>query len=123
MSMPETHNLSPEVTDYIQKITQDWQVDICNRLRNVIHQAIPDVKERIFMTTPNYVKNGKTVCVFFAAKSWVNLSIFKTKDLEIPEGLFDPSDNPDRMQVKIKKGKGIDDDAFTKFLKQVADAV
>lgn len=117
--MPE----SPAVTEYIQRITQDWQVEICNRLRTLIHQAIPDVTERIYMTTPNYVKNGKIICVFFAAKSWVNFTVFETKGLSIPEGLFDPSENPNRMQVKIKKGKSFDYEALAEFLGLVASAV
>lgn len=113
-------NFNPEVTGYIEKITEEWQVEICNRIRQVIHQTVPDVNEKIKMTTPNYSINGKTLCVFFAAKSWVNLSIFETKALEIPEGFFDPSDYPDRMQIKIKKGKDFDEKVFAMFLQQVA---
>jgi hypothetical protein len=117
------NKMNQEVTEYIQKINQEWQVEICNSIRQVIHHSMPDIKEQIKMTTPNYSKNGKTLCVFYAAKSWVNLSIFNTKTLEIPEGFFEPIDNPDRMQMKIRKGKQFDEDVLAKFLQQVANSI
>jgi hypothetical protein len=53
------NNLNQEVTDYIQNIDQEWQSEICKIIRAVIHQSVPDIKEQIKMTTPNYTKNVK----------------------------------------------------------------
>jgi hypothetical protein len=105
------NNFNQDVTDYIQKIDLEWKIEICKLIRNVIHQSVPDVKEQIKMTTPNYTKNGKVVCTFFAAKTWVTLTIFNAGNLEIPEGLQNVSDYPDRMQLKIKKGQDLDENA------------
>jgi hypothetical protein len=117
------HNLNQDVTEYIQKIEQEWQVEICQLIRKVIHQSVPDVKEQIKMTTPNYTKNGKVVCTFFAAKAWVTLTIFNAGNLEIPESLHNVSDYPDRMQLKIKKGQALDEHALAKFMEQAAKAI
>jgi hypothetical protein len=115
------NNLNQQVTDYIQNIDQEWQIEICKTIRSVIHQSVPDVKEQIKMTTPNYTKNGKVVCTFFSAKTWVTLTIFNIGNLEIPESLHNVSDYPDRMQLKIKKGHALDEHALASFMHQAAN--
>ncbi|MCD9021633.1 DUF1801 domain-containing protein [Cohnella silvisoli] len=117
------NNLSQEVTEYIQQINQEWQIEICNGIRKIIHQSVPDINEKIAMTTPNYSKNGKPLCTFFAAKAWVTLTIFNTKNFEMPEGFFHPSDHPDRMQVKIKKGNDLDEVVLSKLFRLVGDSM
>jgi hypothetical protein len=114
------NNMNQDVTNYIQLINQEWQVDICNRIREIIHQIAPNINEKIAMTTPNYSMDGKPFCTFFTAKTWVNLTIFYSTNLEIPEGLVNASDYPDRLQLKIKKGKEIDYEVLTNFMKLVA---
>jgi hypothetical protein len=116
-------NLSQDVTDYIQKLDEDWKIEVCQLIRKVIHQSVPVVNEQIKMTTPNYTKNGKVVCTFFAAKSWVTLTIFNIGNSEIPEKLQNISDYPDRLQLKIKKGKELNESALTTFMQQVVSAV
>jgi hypothetical protein len=117
------NNFNQEATDYIEKIDQEWQSEICKLIRKVIHQSVPDVNEQIKMTTPNYTKNGKVVCTFFAAKTWVTLTVFNAGKLEIPESLNNVSDYPDRMQMKIKKGKALDENALANFMQQAAKAI
>ncbi|MCD9026443.1 DUF1801 domain-containing protein [Cohnella silvisoli] len=117
------NNYNQDVTDYIQKLDQEWQIEICKLIRKIIHQSVPEVKEQIKMTTPNYTKNGKVVCTFFAAKTWVTLTIFNTGNLEIPESLHNVSDYPDRMQLKIKKGHAWDEHALARFMQQAANAI
>jgi hypothetical protein len=53
------NNFNQDVTNYIQNIEMEWKIEICKLIRKVIHQSVPDVKEQIKMTTPNYTKNGK----------------------------------------------------------------
>ncbi|MBB6673809.1 DUF1801 domain-containing protein [Cohnella nanjingensis] len=117
------NNLNQGVTDYIQKIEQEWQKEIVQLIRKAIHKAIPDVNEQIKMTTPNYTKNGKVVCTLFAAKTWVTLTIFNTGELEIPQSLHNVSDYPDRVQLKIKKGHALDEQALTEFMQQAAATI
>lgn len=117
------HNFNQGVTDYIQKIEQEWQKEMVQLIRRAIHKAIPDVNEQIKMTTPNYTKNGKVVCTLFAAKTWVTLTIFNTGELEIPQNLHNVSDYPDRVQLKIKKGHALDEQALIGFMQQATATI
>ncbi len=59
------------VTDDIQNIKQAWQIDVCKKLREVIHQAVPEADELQQWSKPHYKKNGEYLCNFFTAKEWV----------------------------------------------------
>jgi len=114
--------MNQEVSDYIQNIKQDWQADICNQLRPVIHQSVPDVVERIQYGKPHFLKNGKYACVLGTAKDWVSFTIFNAKALESPDGLFEPGD-PDRKTVKIRKGQAVDYTLLGMLLQQAASSL
>ncbi len=60
--------MNPAVTEYIEKVKQEWQAEVCHQIRQLIYQAIPDVEERIQYGKPHYLKNGKYACVFGTAK-------------------------------------------------------
>ncbi|MBC8171187.1 MAG: DUF1801 domain-containing protein [Anaerolineae bacterium] len=107
------------IAEYIQKINLPWQAEICTRLDEIIHQAIPEVQERIQYGKPHYLKDGKYACVVGTAKGWVSFTIFNAKTLEAPEGFFEPGD-PDRKTIKIKEGQAVDYDLLAKFIQQAA---
>ena len=66
--------MNQEVTDYINAIQQPWQVEVCDRLRRVAHEAIPDVTERIQYGKPHFLKDGKYAAVLAPAKAAVRLT-------------------------------------------------
>ncbi|GLV55407.1 hypothetical protein KDH_22510 [Dictyobacter sp. S3.2.2.5] len=61
--------MNPEVTEYIEKIDQPWQVEVCNRLRQLILQTVAEVDEVKLYNRPHYKKNEQYLCVFFVAKN------------------------------------------------------
>jgi hypothetical protein len=107
------------IAEYIQKIKLPWQAEICTRLDEIIHQAIPEVQERIQYGKPHYLQAGKYACVVGTAKGWVSFTIFNAKALEAPEGFFEPGD-PDRKTIKIKEGQAVDYELLAKFVRQAA---
>lgn len=114
--------MNPAVTEYIGNIDHGWQVDICNRVREVIHQSIPDVEEQVKYRQAFYTKNGKQICVFFPAKAWVNVTIFNAGTLEAPAGLFEPGDNPDRKAIKIRDGRDFDYELLAQLFQDATQA-
>jgi hypothetical protein len=110
------------VTEYIQNIKQDWQIEISNRLNELVHQAVPEVTERIQYGKPHYLKNGKYAAVLGTAKDWVSFTIFNAKDVEAPEGVFEAGD-PDRKTIKIRKGQSVDYDLLARLLQQAASTL
>ncbi|MFD1907093.1 DUF1801 domain-containing protein [Paenibacillus rhizoplanae] len=53
--------MNPEVTDYIAQIKLPWQSEICSKLREIIHGAIPEVAERIQYGKPHFLKK-REIC-------------------------------------------------------------
>lgn len=108
--------MNQQVTDYIGKIKVQWQAEVCNRLRGMIHDALPDVEERLQYGKPHYLKNGKYAFVMGTAKEWVSFTIFNAQHLETPDGLFEASENGDRKTIKIRAGQ--DYDLLAKLIEQ-----
>lgn len=112
--------MNPEVTAYFDKVSLGWQVEVCHRLRQIVHQAIPDVEERIQYGKPHFLKNGKYACVLSTAKGWVSFMIFNAGALEAPDDFFEPSDTPDRKTIKIRQGQEIDYNLLATLVQQAA---
>ena len=117
--------MNSEVTDYINKLkdkaNQEWQADVCDQLRQIAVQTIPEVEERIQYGKPHFLKQGKYAAVIGTAKGWVTFTIFNAKTVEAPEGLFEAGD-PDRKTVKILKGQQFDYNLLGTLLKQAVQA-
>ena len=94
-----------EVTEYIEKIDQPWQVEVCKCLRQSILQTVPDIEEVKLYNRPHYKKKGRYLCIFFVAKKWVNVTLFNASGLLIPQGYGELSGNGDRVTAKILAGK------------------
>jgi hypothetical protein len=114
--------MNQDVADYIQNVKQDWQAEICTHLRQVVHQSIPEVAERLQYGKPHFLKNGKYAAVLGTAKEWVSFTIFSAKSLQTPGDLFEPGD-PDRKTVKIRKGQAVDYDLLAKLMQQAASSL
>lgn len=118
--------MNQEVTDYINKLNdkpkQEWQAEVCNQIRQIIHQSIPEVVERLQYGKPHFLKNGKYACVLGPAKGWVSFTIFNAQSLETPPDLFESSDTGDRKTIKILAGQTVDYALLAKLLQQAADA-
>jgi hypothetical protein len=115
--------MNQDIISYIDKLAQKWQADICNQLRQIIHQAVPEVVERIQYGKPHFLKDGKYACVLGAAKGWVSLTIFNAQALETPEGMFESSDTGDRKTIKIREGQQVDYDLLGGLLQQAAQSL
>lgn len=100
--------MNEAVTAYIEKIGPQWQAEICKTLRQSIHEALPDVDERLQYSKPHYLKNGKYAFVYSTAKGWVSFTIFNAKSLETPAGLFEASEDGERKTIKIREGQTVD---------------
>jgi hypothetical protein len=113
--------MNQDVTDYINKINQVWQADVCNRIRQIVHQSIPEVAERIQYGKPHFLKNGKYAAVLGTAKAWVSFTIFNAEKLEAPAGFFEAG-GTDRKTLKILQGQDVDYDLLAKLVQQGANS-
>jgi hypothetical protein len=113
--------MKQEVTEFIEGLKVPWQVQVCKQLRQIVHQSIPNVEERIQYRKPHFLKNGKYASVITTAKDTINLTIFNAVGLELPEGLFE---GPlERKTIKIRIGQEIDNELLEKLLKQASSSL
>lgn len=111
-----------EVANYISTLGVAWQAEMAQALHGMIHQAIPEVTERLQYGKPHYLKNGKYAAVIGPAKGWVSFTIFNAAALEEPDGLFEPGP-PERKTVKLRPGQAVDYDQLAALLRQAASTI
>ncbi len=112
-----------QVTEAIQKLSQPWQIEIANQLREIIFAAIPDVVERLQYGKPHYLKGKQYAAVVGPAKGWVSLTIFNAQALVTPDKLFESSENGDRKTIKISEGQAVDYPLLQSLIAQAASTL
>jgi len=65
----------PRVTDYIAGLP-DWQQAICREVREIVHEADPEIEETIKRTVRPYFVLQGNVCALLATKDHVNVFIY-----------------------------------------------
>ncbi|MBS4174675.1 DUF1801 domain-containing protein [Bacillus sp. FJAT-49736] len=110
--------MNQEVTDLIQSIKEPLQGDLATSLREVVHQAIPDINERIQYKKPHFLNNGKYAAVISTSKEAVSFTIFNASTLELPEGMFDGP--PERKTLKLRKGDTFDFEQLVSWVGQAS---
>jgi hypothetical protein len=120
--MPTTPDSGPEspsslITERIETLG-DWRGPILRRVRELIHEAEPDVVEtRKWRGTPVWEKDG-IVCTGESYKKAVKLTFAKGASLDDPTGLFNSSlDGNVRRAIDIHDGETIDERAFKDLIR------
>ncbi|MCR8636648.1 DUF1801 domain-containing protein [Paenibacillus radicis (ex Xue et al. 2023)] len=113
--------MNQEITDFIEAIKEPWQAELSARLRDIVHQAIPDLQERIQYQKPHFLKNGKYAAVISTSKEAVSFTIFNAAKLELPEGIFDGP--PERKTLKLRKGDSFDPNQLVSWLSQASSTL
>src|SRR5689334_25160785 len=75
------------VDDYIARLP-DWQQDICDELRDLIHAADAEVTETIKRRTRPYFVLDGNVCALLAAKDHVNLFLYDGAIVPDPDNII-----------------------------------
>jgi hypothetical protein len=115
--------MNQQVTEYIDNIKLGWQGEVSKQLRQLVHNAVPNVEERIQYGKPHFLKNGKYAAVLGTAKGWVSFTIFNAQALQAPDGFFEPSDVAERQTIKIREGQAIDYGLLEKLLQQAESSI
>lgn len=112
--------MNPEVTAFIEALNLPWQVELSNRLREMVHQSIPGVDERIQYKKPHFLKNGKYAAVITPSKDSIAFMIFNATEIDVPKGWDGP---PERKWIKIKEGQTPDYELLSKLLVQASSSL
>jgi hypothetical protein len=99
----------------------DWRGKLLARLREIIHQAVPDITEEWKWETPVWSQKGNVVAagVF---KDHVKLNFFKGASLADPHGLFNAGlEAKATRAIDFNEGEAIDESALKDLLRSAAD--
>ncbi|MFB4318754.1 DUF1801 domain-containing protein [Actinomadura sp. 21ATH] len=111
--------MSDEVTQYINK-AQPWQAEVCEKLRTMVSETVPDVEERFQYGKPHYLKNGNYAAVIAVAKDKVTFMVFNATNIPEVKGFLRKLGKGERKAVDIREGQTVDYDALAGILKETA---
>jgi hypothetical protein len=96
-----------DLTSYIDK-GLPWQVEVCKKLRELVHQTIPDVEEKLEYGKPHFLKNDQHAAVIHVGKNKVSFMVFNAADVEPVKGVLRSLGNGDRKSVDISENQAVD---------------
>jgi hypothetical protein len=109
----------PRVDDYIRRLP-DWQQEICQRLRDLVHRADPEVAETIKRTVQPYFVCEGNICALLATKDHVNLFLYDGTIVPDPDGIITGGhDNKSARMISFYHGDRIKVRPLTTMLKQI----
>jgi len=114
-----SHSVDARVDDYIDGLP-DWQQAICAELREIIHEADPQIKETIKRTVRPYFVLEGNVCALLAAKDHVNLFLYDGAIVPDPDGIITGGhENKTARAIALYRGGTIPRDALITMLRQI----
>ena len=107
---------SANITRRIQELG-DWRGETLAHVRQLIHDADPDIQEEWkWMGTPVWSHDGG-VCTGESYKQVVKLTFFRGASLKDPKKLFNSSlEGNTRRAIDIREGEKINEGAFKQLI-------
>jgi hypothetical protein len=111
-------NADSRVDDYISRLP-DWQQAVCQQVRQLVHDADPEVEETIKRSVlPYFVLQGN-ICALLAAKDHVNVFIYDPTVAD-PHGVINQGHgNATARALQIYPGNPIDQPALLEIFQAV----
>ena len=111
-------NADSRVDDYINRLP-DWQQAICQQIRQLVHDADPEVSETIKRSVlPYFVLEGN-ICALLAAKDHVNVFIYDPTVAD-PRGVINQGHgNATARALQIYRGDPINQPALLEIFRAV----
>ncbi|MBA3810691.1 MAG: DUF1801 domain-containing protein [Caulobacteraceae bacterium] len=104
-------NASERITAYLDELG-DWRGETLARLRELVHEAAPDLVEEWKWNTPVWSCKGN-VLALGAFQNHVKVNVFKGASLNDPHGLFNAGLEAEASRaIDIGRNDAIDEAAF-----------
>ena len=111
-----SHNT--RIDEYIS-LLPDWQKAICTELRQLVHQAAPDIIETIKFTDRPYFTLDGNVCALLATKDHVNVFLYDPIAPD-PQGIINQGQaNATARAIQIYQDQSLDTTAFIELIKAI----
>jgi hypothetical protein len=110
---------STEIDRFIAGL-KDWRGDLVARLRKLINEAEPSLKEDWKWGVPVWTSNGN-VCAVGVVKDGVKVNFFKGASLPDPAGLFNGGlEAKNSRSIDLREGDRLDASAFKTLVRSAA---
>lgn len=113
-----TYQTDPRIDTYLSALP-GWQRDLCARVRDLAHEADPEVVETIKRTDRPYFTLSGNVCALQATKDHVNIFIYDPIAPD-PEGLINQGQgNQTARSIQVYQGEALNERALLALLRAV----
>jgi hypothetical protein len=113
-----TYARDQRVDDYIDRLPE-WQQQICQEVRKLVHAADTGVVETIKRTVQPYFVLEGNICALLATKDHVNVFLYDPL-VSDPEGIITAGHgNMTGRQIAIYQGEPINGPALTAMFKEI----
>ena len=121
-SSPKVEDASANITKRIEKLG-DWRGETLAHLRQLIHDADPDIQEEWkWRGTPIWSHDG-IVCTGESYKEVVKLTFARGASLKDPKKLFNSSlEGNTRRAIDLREGEKINEAAFRQLIRAAVAA-
>jgi hypothetical protein len=114
-----TYQKDPRVDAYIDALP-DWQRQICQQVRDLVHATDPEVTETIKRRVQPYFVLDGNICALLAAKDHVNVFLYDGAIVPDPEGIITGGhNNSTGRTVAIRKNETINTRALGEIFRQI----
>ena len=109
----------PRVDAYIDQLPP-WQQAVCQEVRDLVHEADPEVEETVKRTVQPYFVLQGNICALLAAKDHVNVFLYDGAIVPDPEGIITAGHgNQTARTVGIRKGETLNRAALLAMFRQI----
>ncbi len=110
---------NPRVDAYIDALPE-WQQEICREIRDLVHEADPDVEETIKRSVQPYFVLEGNICALLSAKDHVNVFLYDGAIVPDPDGIITGGHgNKTARTVAFKEGEPINRSALLAMFRQI----
>ncbi len=109
----------PRVDAYLDDLPT-WQREICQRVRDLVHEADPEVSETIKRTVQPYFVLDGNICALLAARDHVNVFLYDGAIVPDPERIITAGhDNETARTVGLHRDDLINERALLAMFRQI----
>ena len=113
-----TDRRDPRVDDYLEPLPE-WQRRVLGEVREILHEADPELTETIKRTVQPYFVLEGNVAAFLAAKDHVNVFLYDPL-VSDPDGVITHGhDNATGRQISIREGEPINRPALLAIFREI----
>ena len=114
-----SYTKDPRVDAYIDGLPS-WQQAICQRVRDLVHAADPEVQETIKRKVQPYFVLEGNICALLATRDHVNVFLYDGTIVPDPAGIITGGhDNKTARTVAIYENEVINDSALAAMFSQI----